>query len=68
GPNTTQYKEYERSAAADDRAMLASTDASAKLTCLVNPNNPTGDYYSLAQIKAYIETCPDNHTVIVGTS
>ncbi|RHY02800.1 hypothetical protein DYB37_008145 [Aphanomyces astaci] len=68
GPNTTQYKEYERSAAADDRAMLASTDASAKLTCLVNPNNPTGDYYSLAQIKAYIETCPDNHTVIVDES
>lgn len=70
GASLTQYKEYERSATADGRPTLAPTDASAKLTCIVNPTNPTGDYLTIDQMKHYIEsTCTDDdHTVIVDES
>ncbi|OQR91323.1 hypothetical protein ACHHYP_04778 [Achlya hypogyna] len=69
GGTLTQYKEYERSANADERPTLAWNDPAAVLTCLVNPTNPTGDYMPVEEMKAYIETnCPDNHTIIIDES
>jgi len=69
GGTVTQYKEYERSSNADNRETLKYNDRSATLTCMVNPTNPTGDYLSVEEMKAYIEKeCPDHHTVIVDES
>lgn len=45
----------------------ASTDRSATLMCLVNPTNPTGDYWGVEEMKAFIERgCDSGTTVIVG--
>lgn len=41
----------------------------AQLTCCVNPNNPTGGYRRLEEMKRYIEeNCEDNSHVIVDES
>lgn len=43
------------------------TDRSATLMCLVNPTNPTGDYWGVEEMKAFIEGgCDAGTTVIVG--
>lgn len=43
------------------------TDRSATLMCLVNPTNPTGDYWGIQEMKAFIEEgCDAGTTVIVG--
>lgn len=43
------------------------TDRSATLMCLVNPTNPTGDYWNVDEMKAYLEgACDAGTTVIVG--
>lgn len=56
GPSRTQYKEYERSARAAGFSDLEPRQRSrASLVCMVNPNNPTGDYMALEQIMAWIE-------------
>ncbi|KAJ3078674.1 hypothetical protein HK102_004320 [Quaeritorhiza haematococci] len=70
GPWVVQYKEYERSASALGREVLKPSDPRpAALTCIVNPNNPTGDYMSLDEIKQYIaDEIPDNSVVMVDES
>lgn len=43
------------------------TDRSATLMCLVNPTNPTGDYWDVEEMKTYLEgACDAGTTVIVG--
>ncbi|RKO86694.1 hypothetical protein BDK51DRAFT_48997 [Blyttiomyces helicus] len=68
GPWPVQYKEYERSAIALGRTVLTPADPTpAGLTCIVNPNNPTGDYMHIEELKAYIEVnVPDGTDVMVG--
>ncbi|CAM9751600.1 unnamed protein product [Ectocarpus sp. 6 AP-2014] len=69
GPQRTQYKEYARSALAAGFTTAASTDRSATLMCLVNPTNPTGDYWGVEEMKAFIEGgCDSGTTVIVDES
>eukprot|EP00667_Euglena_gracilis_P012421 EG_transcript_12756 len=70
GPWQTQYKEYERSAAACGYKILRQDDPTpATLTCIVNPCNPTGDYLHVEEIKAWIEkNCADGTTVMVDES
>lgn len=70
GPNRVQYKEYERSAVSDKRTVISATDPRpATLTCLVNPNNPTGQYMHIEEMKKYIEEhCPDNSVIMVDES
>eukprot|EP00904_Undaria_pinnatifida_P008472 jgi/Undpi1/4755/HiC_scaffold_18.g08108.m1 len=69
GPQKTQYKEYARSALAAGFATAPSTDRSATLLCLVNPTNPTGDYWGVEEMKAFIEGgCDAGTTVIVDES
>lgn len=70
GPNSVQYKEYERSAIADKRTVIPYDDPrAASLTCLVNPNNPTGTYMHIDELKAYIEkNAVDNSSIMVDES
>ncbi|EEQ97173.1 Histidinol-phosphate aminotransferase, putative [Perkinsus marinus ATCC 50983] len=69
GPFTTQYQEYRRSATNAGRAELHWSDGGAKLTSIVNPCNPTGDYMHVEEIKEYIsETCDGNSWVVVDES
>eukprot|EP00611_Tribonema_gayanum_P006573 TRINITY_DN15846_c0_g1_i1.p1 TRINITY_DN15846_c0_g1~~TRINITY_DN15846_c0_g1_i1.p1 ORF type:complete len:405 (-),score=121.84 TRINITY_DN15846_c0_g1_i1:77-1180(-) len=69
GPQRTQYKEYARSAQAAGFTTTDATDCSATLLCMVNPTNPTGDYWPVEQAKKYIEeTCARGTTVIVDES
>ncbi|CAM9237264.1 unnamed protein product [Phaeothamnion confervicola] len=69
GPQLTQYKEYERSALAAGFATAPHDDGGATLLCMVNPTNPTGDYWTVPEMRRYIETsCAPGTTVIVDES
>jgi histidinol-phosphate/aromatic aminotransferase/cobyric acid decarboxylase-like protein len=70
GPSRTQYKEYSRSATAAGFAQLPAADVcSAKLHCIVNPSNPTGDFLGAREMRAYIETvCARGSHVLVDES
>ncbi len=47
--------------------IFKANDRGASLMCIVNPTNPTGDYWNINEIKAYIESsCEPETTVIVG--
>jgi histidinol-phosphate/aromatic aminotransferase/cobyric acid decarboxylase-like protein len=69
-PNSAQYKEYERAALAAGRAQVKEAQGNDfRLLAIVNPCNPTGDYLSVHQMKAYIEkTCETGTTVLVDES
>lgn len=69
-PNEAQYKEYERAAVAAGRDQVKGAKKGAfKLLAIVNPCNPTGDYLSINQMKAYIEKmCERGTTVLVDES
>lgn len=67
GPQRTQYKEYARSAIAAGFTTTRHNDRSATLLCVVNPTNPTGDYWTISEMKTFIERgCDRGTTVIVG--
>jgi histidinol-phosphate/aromatic aminotransferase/cobyric acid decarboxylase-like protein len=69
GNTKVQYMEYERSATNYERKKIMWNDKSARLTCMVNPTNPTGDYLPIEEMKAYIETnCGDGSFVVVDES
>ena len=65
GNTRVQYMEYERSAHNYDRKKVSWNDRSARLTCMVNPTNPTGDYLSVNEMKKFIETNCGNGSVVV---
>jgi len=69
GSQLTMYKEYQRASEAAGFTRCKWNDKSAKLLCLVNPTNPTGDYWNIQEMKTYIEEqCPDNSAVLVDES
>jgi len=69
GPQSTQYMEYQRSAQAAGFTTTLCDDRSAKLLCIVNPTNPTGDYWNVETMKKYLEdSCAEGSTVIVDES
>lgn len=69
GPQVTQYKEYSRSAQAAGFTTVKAGDPNATLTCMVNPTNPTGDYYNVNEMKNYIEEkCCNGCTIIIDES
>ena len=69
GNTHVQYMEYERSAHNYNRRKLLWNDKSARLTCMVNPTNPTGDYLTVAKMKNFIETnCGDGSFVVIDES
>jgi histidinol-phosphate/aromatic aminotransferase/cobyric acid decarboxylase-like protein len=69
GNTHVQYMEYERSAHNYERKKLMWNDKSARLTCMVNPTNPTGDYLPVDEMKKFIETnCGDGSFVVIDES
>ncbi|CAG8463056.1 18572_t:CDS:2 [Acaulospora morrowiae] len=70
GPWDTQYKEYQRSAEANNRTALPSKDTNrATLLCIVNPCNPTGDYFTVEELKRWIiDNVEDGGVVLVDES
>ena len=69
GNTQVQYMEYERSATNYDRKKTSWDDKSARLTCMVNPTNPTGDYLSIDEMKKFIENnCGNGSFVVVDES
>jgi len=64
-PSDAQYKEYERSARAAGLCDSSPDDRSAKLICIVNPTNPTGNYMGVEEVKAHIEQIADPGTTIL---
>mmetsp|Transcript_12632 Transcript_12632/g.16431 ORF Transcript_12632/g.16431 Transcript_12632/m.16431 type:complete len:392 (-) Transcript_12632:382-1557(-) len=69
GPQMTQYKEYQRSAQAAGFVTAPADDREAKLMCIVNPTNPTGDYWNKSKMMKYLEdSCEAGTTVIVDES
>lgn len=64
-----QYLEYERSCTNTKRKKLNYDDPNAILTCIINPNNPTGDYMKLQELKEYIsQYCSNDSYVLVDES
>lgn len=61
-PNKTavQFLEYEESCKKLRKIKKSWDDNSADLTCLINPNNPTGQYMKLDELKEYILTHCNN--------
>ncbi|KAI9146584.1 pyridoxal phosphate-dependent transferase [Paraphysoderma sedebokerense] len=71
GPWDVQYKEYERSTKSAGNHQILAPKASQRttLTCVVNPNNPTGEYMNIEEIKKWIsENVEDNGVVVVDES
>ncbi|KAJ3358485.1 hypothetical protein GGF32_000388 [Allomyces javanicus] len=70
GPWDVQYMEYQRSAETTERTILAPTSSErATLTCIVNPNNPTGEYLDIESLKRWIATnVEDNGVVVIDES
>jgi len=67
--NNTQYKEYERSSNAAGHVTTFPGDERSRLHCIVNPNNPTGSYKPLEDMKHYIEnSVHDGSHVLVDES
>ena len=46
-------------------AMAKAVDANTRMILVANPNNPTGTYNSMTQVKRLLEEVPDNVLVIV---
>lgn len=69
GPGNLQYMEYQRSARNSNKQILKNEDPiDAVLYAFVNPNNPTGNYYCVSDMKECINNVPNNATVIVDES
>jgi histidinol-phosphate/aromatic aminotransferase/cobyric acid decarboxylase-like protein len=69
GPWPVQYMEYQRSASTNKYAILPwNSTERAELVCVVNPNNPTGEYMEIHDLMEWIEAnVVDNGVVVVGT-
>ena len=61
-----QYLEYERSCELTNKIKKKYNDKESKLLCIINPNNPTGKYLNINDLKNYInDNCEINTHVIV---
>jgi histidinol-phosphate/aromatic aminotransferase/cobyric acid decarboxylase-like protein len=67
-PWNVQYREYQRSAETNGFKILDPSDPErADMICIVNPCNPTGDYFSVEPLKAWIKAnVKSGGSVIVG--
>ncbi|ORZ14046.1 pyridoxal phosphate-dependent transferase [Absidia repens] len=69
-PWNVQYQEYQRSATTNGFKILPpSSPDRVNMLCIVNPCNPTGDYFSVEPLKAWIKAnIAAGGTVIVDES
>lgn len=67
-PWNVQYREYQRSAETNGFKILdPSNPEKADMICIVNPCNPTGDYFSVEPLKEWIKNnVKEGGSVIVG--
>ena len=49
----------------DLQAMAISIENSTRLIFIANPNNPTGTYFKLSEIKVFMESVPENILVVI---
>ena len=69
GLSEVQYLEYERCCYINNLVKNDSKDEETDLLCMINPNNPTGDYLNLNSLKKYIiDNCQINSYVIIDES
>ncbi|KAI9320714.1 pyridoxal phosphate-dependent transferase [Dichotomocladium elegans] len=70
GPWNVQYQEYQRSAQTNGFKIESPTYGDrVELLCIVNPCNPTGDYFERKELEAFIEAnVARGGTVIVDES
>ncbi|KAG0164744.1 hypothetical protein DFQ28_009853 [Apophysomyces sp. BC1034] len=70
GPWRVQYREYQRSAETNGFTILDPSDErKADMVCIVNPCNPTGEYFTVDRLKQWIEdNVAHGGTVIVDES
>ena len=52
--SAVQFLEYERSCKMAQKEKCMWNNTSTNVSCLINPNNPTGDYLSVEEMKEYI--------------
>ncbi|KAI8331661.1 pyridoxal phosphate-dependent transferase [Chlamydoabsidia padenii] len=69
-PWNVQYQEYQRSATTNGFKILEPSNPDrVDMLCIVNPCNPTGDYFSVEPLKAWIKAnVATGGTVIVDES
>ena len=64
-----QFLEYERSCTITKKEKTNWNNKKSKLLCLINPNNPTGDYLNINEMKKYIvDNCEEDTHIIVDES
>lgn len=64
-----QYLEYERCCHNNKKEKTNWDNYDSDLTCIINPNNPTGDYINKSELKKYIiRYCKPNSSVIIDES
>ncbi|KAI9489684.1 pyridoxal phosphate-dependent transferase [Zychaea mexicana] len=70
GPWNVQYREYQRSAENNEFEIMDPTyKEPVDLLCVVNPCNPTGDYFDVESLKAFIKAnVVSGGTVLVDES
>jgi histidinol-phosphate/aromatic aminotransferase/cobyric acid decarboxylase-like protein len=67
--STVQFLEYERSCTLTNKEKTNWNNKKSKLLCLINPNNPTGDYLNIDEMKKYIiDNCEEDTYVVVDES
>ena len=49
----------------DDKAMLAAVDDRTKIIFICNPNNPTGTYWSMKRLRAFLDEVDGQQIVVV---
>jgi len=61
-----QYMEYERAALADGRKKVSTgSGENYGMLAMINPNNPTGEYSCVEDMKKYIETTSQPSTTVL---
>lgn len=69
GPSDVQFLEYERSSINTGREKKIYNDRDTKLTCIINPTNPTGDFMDIGDLKDHIiKNCRKDSYVLVDES
>jgi histidinol-phosphate/aromatic aminotransferase/cobyric acid decarboxylase-like protein len=64
-----QYREYHNSCARTGRTQRSPTDKDVRITVVINPNNPTGDFLQWSELINYVDNyVPDDSYLIVDES
>ena len=65
GKSSVQFLEYERCAISANKEKKKYDDNGANLMCIINTNNPTGDYMNIEKMKDYITKYSVKHSYVI---